>query len=82
MRILISRTADGKITLQETSKIAIITIRRDHAQNALTYSMWNELACIAKKVGANSKNKVLIIRGSSGQFSAGSDIKDFLECPQ
>lgn len=77
MRVMIKRVTDGKITLQETSKIAIITINRPLARNALTSNMWSELARIGKTIETNQKNKVVILKGVTGQFSAGSDIKEF-----
>lgn len=77
MRVLIKRVPDGKITLQETSKIAIVTINRPSARNAMTSRMWGELADIAGEIRANQKIKVLILRGIPGEFTAGSDIKEF-----
>lgn len=79
MRVLIKRVPDGKITLQETSRIAIVTINRPAARNALTVNMWKELGRIGKEIGANPKNKVVILRGTVGQFTAGADIKEFCE---
>jgi len=79
LRVLIKRMPDGKITLQETAKIAIVTINRPAARNALTSNMWKKLAKIGKEAGSNPKNKVLILRGTIGQFTAGADIKEFCE---
>lgn len=77
MRIMISRTSDGKITLQETSHIAIVTIKRPHAYNALTANMWKDLKQIACKIRERKKTRVVILRGGPGQFTAGADIKEF-----
>jgi enoyl-CoA hydratase len=77
MRVSIKRATDGKITLQEAAKIAIVTINRPIAKNALTTTMWNELYRIGQELHANPKNKVVILRGISGNFTAGSDIKEF-----
>jgi enoyl-CoA hydratase len=77
MRISIKRAPDGRITLQETAKIAIVTINRPGARNALTTNMWNDLYRIGQELQANPKNKVVIVRGISGNFTAGSDIKEF-----
>lgn len=68
---------DAKIVYQETAGLAIITIRRPHAKNALTAKMWSELRTTALQVLDNPKNKVLLIRGYGEQFTAGSDIKEF-----
>lgn len=79
MRVLVKRVPDGKITLQETAKIAVVTIKRPAARNALTSNMWKELTRIGKEAGASKKTKVLILRGTIGQFTAGADIKEFCE---
>ena len=67
----------AKIILQETAGLAIITIHRPQLRNALTANMWDQLLEIGKKVLENPKNKVLLLRGSGEQFTAGSDLKEF-----
>ena len=79
MSVLVKSIEEGKITFQETSKIGIITLNRPAARNALTANMWKGLAEIAKEVRESTEIKVLIIRGTTGQFTAGSDIKEFSE---
>ena len=68
---------EAKIIYQETAGLAIITIHRPRLKNALTSNMWTQLADIALKTLDNPKNKVLILRGSGENFTAGSDIKEF-----
>ncbi|WP_042475700.1 enoyl-CoA hydratase/isomerase family protein [Bacillus ndiopicus] len=68
---------DAKIIYQETAGLAIITIHRPQAKNALTAKMWQELASLTSQTLQNPKNKVLILRGAGENFSAGSDIKEF-----
>jgi enoyl-CoA hydratase len=77
MKVLIKRVEDGKITFQQTSKVTIVTLNRPAARNALSANMWKELVDIGKSVRESEKTKVLILRGSTGQFTAGSDIKEF-----
>jgi enoyl-CoA hydratase len=77
VRVVIRRAPDGKITLQETAKIAIVTINRPAARNALTTNMWRELAAIGREI--RPKNKIVILRGTAGNFTAGADIKEFCE---
>ncbi len=77
MKVAISRVPDGKITLQFTSKVAIVTINRPAARNAMTRNMWKSLGDIADEVGSNPKIKVAVLRGVPGEFTAGSDIKEF-----
>ncbi|GAB7386863.1 enoyl-CoA hydratase-related protein [Bacillaceae bacterium] len=78
MRVSISRVEkDGKITLQESAGLAIVTLHRSRYKNAMTANMWKELAQIGKKILQNPKTKVVILRGAGDQFTAGSDIKEF-----
>jgi len=68
---------EAKIIYQETAGLAIITIHRPQLKNALTANMWDQLAKIALRTLENPKNKVLLLRGSGENFTAGSDIKEF-----
>lgn len=78
MRVTIHRfNTAGKITLQESGGIAIVTIHRPNLKNAMTNQMWKELADIGKRISKNPKNKMVILKGSGGQFTAGFDIKQF-----
>lgn len=78
MKVVISRfETDGKITYQESGGIAIVTMHRPKLRNAMTNNMWLELAEIGNKIAKNPKNRVVILRGSKGEFTAGSDIKQF-----
>lgn len=78
MNVTISRVeADGKITVQESGGMAIVTIHRPHSKNAMTQNMWRELTEITNKIPENPKNRVVILRGGKGQFTAGSDLKQF-----
>jgi enoyl-CoA hydratase len=78
MRVSISRIEqDGKITLQESGGIAIVTIHRPHFKNAMTAKMWRELSAVGERIPNNPKTKVVILRGAGGLFTAGSDIKEF-----
>lgn len=83
MKVLTTRLVkeEAKIIYQETAGLAIITIRRPQAKNALTAKMWDELRRIALQALENPKNKVLILRGYGQQFTAGSDIKEFNSIP-
>lgn len=78
MRVTISRIEkDGKISLQESGGIAIVTIYRPAFKNALTANMWREMNHVAERIPRNPKTKVVILRGGGGMFTAGSDIKEF-----
>ena len=57
--------------------IAVVTVNRPEARNAFTWDMYLALADILDAVGADENVRVLIIRGSGGAFSAGTDISHF-----
>ncbi|HET7629404.1 MAG TPA: enoyl-CoA hydratase/isomerase family protein [Bacillales bacterium] len=78
MRVTISRVEkNGKISLQESGGIAIVTIYRPAYKNALTANMWKELRRVATRIPLHRKTKVVLLRGAGGLFTAGSDIKEF-----
>ncbi|SDN89610.1 enoyl-CoA hydratase/isomerase family protein [Alkalicoccus daliensis] len=77
MRVMIKRAPDGKITLQEGAKIAVVTISRPAARNALTSNMWRELKAIGEELQRNKKTRAVVVRGVPGSFTAGFDIKEF-----
>ena len=57
--------------------IAVVTVNRPEARNAFTWDMYLALADILDAAGADQNVRVLIIRGSDGAFSAGTDISHF-----
>ena len=57
--------------------IAVVTLNRPEARNAFTWDMYLALFDILDAVGADENVRVLIIRGSDGAFSAGTDISHF-----
>lgn len=78
MRVQIRRiNRQDRITLQESAGLAIVTLHRPYARNALTVEMWEELAKVVNRLADNPKNRVLLLRGSGRQFTAGSDLKEF-----
>lgn len=78
MRVTISRfDTDGKVSLQESGGLAIVTMDRPAFKNALTAKMWLEMRQIAERIPKHPKTRVVILRGAGGLFTAGSDIKEF-----
>lgn len=60
---------------QVSGPIGIVTISRPRHRNALTREMWQTIERWSGTIG--SKTKLLILRGSGKDFTAGSDIKEF-----
>ncbi|MBO8171239.1 MAG: enoyl-CoA hydratase/isomerase family protein [Bacillaceae bacterium] len=78
MKVMIKRVENqAKITLQESAGLAIVTLYRPRVRNALSTKMWEELEETGQRILHNPKNRVVILRGSRGYFTAGSDIKEF-----
>ena len=59
--------------------VAIVTLDRPEARNALTWDMYDALVEYCDKAEADPDVRVLIIRGSGGAFAAGTDISQFRE---
>ena len=57
--------------------VAIVTVNRPEARNALTWDMYDAIVEACDKAEADPDVRVLIIRGSDGAFAAGTDIKQF-----
>lgn len=57
--------------------VAVVTLNRPEARNALTWDMYDALIEACDAAEANPGVRVLIIRGSGGAFAAGTDISQF-----
>lgn len=78
VRVVVQRFNDeGTMRFQLTGPVGIITIDRPKQRNALSQQMWVTLRTWAKDLPA--KTKLLVIRGSGKDFTAGSDIKEFAD---
>lgn len=59
--------------------VAVVTLNRPEARNALTWDMYDALVEACDAAEAGREVRVLIIRGSGGAFAAGTDISQFRE---
>jgi enoyl-CoA hydratase/carnithine racemase len=57
--------------------VAVVTVNRPEARNALTWDMYDALVEACNAAEADDNVRVLIIRGSGGAFAAGTDISQF-----
>ncbi len=69
---VISETANGVLTLR---------FNRPDKKNAILASMYAEAAQALKTADADASVRVVVITGSGDSFSAGNDLKDFIENP-
>jgi len=70
--------SNGQVHLTIHNGIAQILIDRPQARNAMTWSMYEELARICEQIASNPAIRVATIRGAGGEaFVAGTDIEQF-----
>lgn len=70
--------SNGQVGLTVRNSIAQILIDRPEARNAMTWSMYEELARICDDIGRRPEVRVATMRGAGGEaFVAGTDIEQF-----
>jgi enoyl-CoA hydratase/carnithine racemase len=69
----------GSVDWDINESVAVVTLNRPEARNALTWDMSDALVGACDKAEADRDVRVLIIRGSGGAFAAGTDISQFKE---
>lgn len=68
----------GCVHLSINEGVASILIDRPQARNAMTWSMYDELAAICTEIASNPDVRVATFRGAGGEaFVAGTDIEQF-----
>jgi enoyl-CoA hydratase len=76
MRVVVERFNDqGTLRFQLAGPIGVITIDRPRHRNALTQQMWRTMGSWVRNLPP--KTRLLLLRGAGGDFTAGSDIKEF-----
>ncbi len=58
-----------------------IVMNRPEKKNALTVQMYSDLAAAIIQAEADPEVRVMLIYGADNSFTAGNDLKDFLESP-
>ena len=70
----------GRVHLSVRDGVASILIDRPQARNAMTWSMYDDLAAICVRLGSDASIRVATIRGAGGEaFVAGTDIEQFAD---
>ena len=69
----------SNVTWDINESVAVVTLNRPEARNALTWDMYDALVEACDAVEATDNVRVLIIRGTDGAFAAGTDISQFRE---
>ena len=68
---------EGAVLLEQRGSIALITLSRPTALNALTWTMYQQMETHLEHVAANDSIHAIIIHGEGKAFAAGTDIQQF-----
>ena len=78
MNEALQTNAAGDVLFETDGAIAIATLNRPQARNALTFAMYDRLAEICRFMRPEGEVRALIITGSGDRaFAAGTDISQF-----
>ncbi|TBY58831.1 3-hydroxybutyryl-CoA dehydratase [Rhizobium leguminosarum bv. viciae] len=65
------------ILVEKSDGIATVTLNRPMQRNAVTYSMWCELAELFRQFDGDTDIRAILLMGAGSDFSAGADISEF-----
>ncbi len=68
---------EGAVLLEKVGSVAIITLSRPAALNALTWTMYQQMETHLEGLAADDTIRAVIIRGEGTAFAAGTDIQQF-----
>jgi enoyl-CoA hydratase len=68
---------EGTVLLEQKGPIAVLTLSRPAALNALTWAMYQELETHLEFLANETTIRVVILRGDGNAFAAGTDIQQF-----
>jgi enoyl-CoA hydratase len=68
---------EGAVLLEQKGPIAMITLSRPAALNALTWTMYQQMEAHLEHVAADETIHAIIIQGEGKAFAAGTDIQQF-----
>ncbi len=66
------------VLLTQADGIAVLTLDRADKRNALSLAVMRELITALAQIGADTDNRVVILRGLGPAFSAGHDLREML----
>lgn len=67
--------ADIDVAIQD--RVAVVTLNRPAARNAMTLAMWQGTAEIFGRLGQDSDVRAIILTGAGRNFSVGADVSEF-----
>ena len=71
-------TIAGHLTLERADRLAVVTVNRPAARNAMTFEMYEGLHDLCERLDADDGVRVVILRGAGDKaFVSGTDIRQF-----
>jgi enoyl-CoA hydratase/carnithine racemase len=67
--------ADIECTIE--NGVATVTLNRPASRNAMTLSMWKDVARIFWEMGKKRDVRTIVLTGADGNFSVGADVSEF-----
>lgn len=67
----------GRVLVDFDGPVALVTLSHPGRLNAITVSMWRELAQVFATLAANQALRCVVLRGADENFAAGADIQEF-----
>jgi enoyl-CoA hydratase len=66
------------LTLEQADRVAVVTVNRPDARNAMTFPMYEGLHHLCERLDADADVRVVILRGAGDRaFVSGTDIRQF-----
>jgi enoyl-CoA hydratase len=71
-------TIADHLTLEQDGRIAVVTVNRPDARNAMTFAMYEGLHGLCERLDADTDVRVVVLRGAGDRaFVSGTDIRQF-----
>jgi enoyl-CoA hydratase/carnithine racemase len=65
------------ILLTRQDSVAVVSLNRPEVRNAVTLSMWRELADIFSNLACDDDVRAIVLTGSGADFCVGADVSEF-----
>jgi enoyl-CoA hydratase/carnithine racemase len=80
-RLIYGAVMSEHILVETSAAVMALRLNRPDKKNALTHAMYSALAAALERAAHDETIRVTTILGSGGAFTAGNDLKDFMETP-
>ncbi|MFI2228369.1 enoyl-CoA hydratase/isomerase family protein [Nocardia testacea] len=67
-------TGEPALLVDDRAGVRTVTLNRPHRKNAMTWTMWRELADVLRDTGGDRSVRALVLTGAGGAFCSGADI--------